>query len=60
MDDSSSLSLGFENFLLRGSSIRSTDYVVGVVTYAGHDTKIMKNSARSVFKFSRLDKSVNT
>ena len=41
------LSLGVENFLLWGSSLRNTDFIYGLVVYTGHDTKIMKNSAIS-------------
>ncbi len=32
------------NFVLRGSSIRNTDFIIGMVAYTGHDTKIMLNS----------------
>ena len=41
------MSLSVENFLLRGSSLRNTDFIYGIVTYTGHETKIMKNSANS-------------
>ena len=37
-------SLAFENFLHRGSSLRNTEWIIGVTIYAGHDTKIMMNS----------------
>jgi phospholipid-transporting ATPase len=38
------IALTYENFCLRGSVLRNTGYVVGVVTYTGKDTKIMQNS----------------
>ena len=38
------VSLSSENLLLRGSSLRNTDWVIGFVVYAGHQTKIMMNS----------------
>jgi phospholipid-transporting ATPase len=41
---SNQLSIGPENLLLRGSSVRNTDYVYGVVVFAGHETKVMMNS----------------
>jgi phospholipid-transporting ATPase len=41
--------------LLRGSSIRNTNYIYGVVVFTGHDTKIMKNSAAAKYKFSSLE-----
>ena len=37
--------VGIDNFLLRGSSLRNTDWVLGVIVYAGQETKVMKNSA---------------
>jgi magnesium-transporting ATPase (P-type) len=36
--------------------LRNTKFVVGVVTYSGHDTKIMKNSMQSATKRSQLEK----
>ena len=53
------MSLSVENFLLRGSSLRNTDFIYGIVTYTGHETKIMKNSANSRQKKSRLEKKLN-
>jgi phospholipid-transporting ATPase len=41
------ISLTYENFLLRGSSLRNTDWIWGVVTHTGHDTRIMRNSVKS-------------
>ena len=41
---SNQISIGPENLLLRGSSVRNTDYVLGVVVFAGHETKVMMNS----------------
>jgi phospholipid-transporting ATPase len=41
--------------LLRGSSLRNTEYIYGIVIFTGHETKIMKNSVRSKSKFSRLE-----
>ncbi len=35
------LSLNIDNLLLRGSVLRNSDLVLGVVIYQGHDTKIM-------------------
>ena len=33
--------LNIENFVQRGCVLKSTDYVFGVVTYVGNETKIM-------------------
>lgn len=45
--------------LLRGSSLRNTEYIYGAVVFTGHETKIMKNSARSQAKFSKLERSTS-
>ena len=34
-----------ENFLLRGSCLRNTEYLYGIVVFTGHETKVMKNSS---------------
>jgi len=45
--------------LLRGSSLRNTEFIYGIVVFTGHDTKIMKNSVKSKAKFSKLERSTN-
>ena len=52
------ISLSSDNLLLRGSSLRNTDWIVGVVTYTGHDTRIMRNSVASKQKQSNLEKMI--
>ncbi len=32
------------NFLLRGCSLKNTKWIIGLVVYTGHETKIMLNS----------------
>jgi phospholipid-transporting ATPase len=48
-----------ENFLLRSSSLRNTDFIIGVVVYTGHESKIMLNSAKASNKFSHLESRMN-
>jgi magnesium-transporting ATPase (P-type) len=36
-------------------SLRNTEFVLGLVVFTGHDTKVMKNSAAAKYKFSRLE-----
>lgn len=45
--------------LLRGSSLKNTEWVYGIVVFTGHETKIMKNSVKSRAKFSKLERSTN-
>lgn len=47
--------LGQSNIILRGCQLKNTDWVVGVVVYAGQETKAMMNSAISPSKRSRLE-----
>jgi magnesium-transporting ATPase (P-type) len=49
------IGLGYDNFCLRGSSLRNTEFIVGIVTYTGNDTKVMRNSVPSAQKQSKLE-----
>lgn len=53
--DHEKISLNSEYMLLRGMSLRNTEYILGVVINTGHDTKVMRNSASAKYKFSRLE-----
>ena len=46
--------MDFNNFLLRGTILKNTGYVVGVVVYAGDDTKIMLNQGGIHHKMSQV------
>ncbi len=39
--------------------MRNTDWVIGVVVYAGHETKIMKNSSKARPKKSKIQYATN-
>ncbi|KAE9524276.1 hypothetical protein AGLY_015315 [Aphis glycines] len=50
-----------KQFLLRGSILRNSKWIYGVVIYSGHETKIMINkSLRSVLKESAMGKIQNS
>lgn len=49
-----------ENILLRGSSVKNTEFIYGITIFTGHDTKVMKNSTSAKYKFSKLELLVNT
>ncbi|XP_069780829.1 phospholipid-transporting ATPase VD isoform X2 [Narcine bancroftii] len=51
--------LSKENLLLRGCTIRNTEAVVGIVVYAGHETKAMMNNSGPRNKHSKLERQLN-
>jgi phospholipid-translocating P-type ATPase (flippase) len=53
------ISLDIENVLLRGSTLRNTDWVIGVVLFTGHETKLMKNANKTPHKASQVENMTN-
>ncbi|RZC77961.1 hypothetical protein C5167_003790 [Papaver somniferum] len=51
--------LSQSNIILRGCQLKNTEWVIGVVVYAGQETKAMLNSAASPSKRSRLESHMN-
>lgn len=47
------------SLLLRGSTLRNTKWVLGVVVYTGKETKIVMNSRRAPFKLSTIERTMN-
>lgn len=45
--------------LLRGCSLRNTDWVIGLVAYTGADSKIMLNGGATPSKRSKIEKETN-
>ena len=45
-----------DNMMLKGTILKNTEYIYGIVVYAGHQTKIMKNSHKPEPKVSKLIK----
>ncbi|KAI5711667.1 probable phospholipid-transporting ATPase VD isoform X2 [Diaphorina citri] len=48
-----------DNLLLRECIVKNTDFVEGIVVYAGHDTKAMLNNNGPRYKRSTLEKKIN-
>lgn len=48
-----------QQLLLKGAVLRNTKWVVGLVTYVGHNTKIILNSKKSTIKYSKVFKFVS-
>ncbi|XP_073518556.1 phospholipid-transporting ATPase IB isoform X2 [Phyllobates terribilis] len=59
MDSNSPVAVGPDQILLRGAQIRNTQWVVGIVVYTGHDTKLMQNSTKAPLKRSNVEKVTN-
>lgn len=53
--DGKEIALEADNLCLRGSSLRNTEWIVGIAIFTGHDTKVMMNSAKSKPKFSKIE-----
>ncbi|KAG8142419.1 hypothetical protein E2320_006332 [Naja naja] len=51
--------LNKDNLLMRGCIVRNTEAVVGIVVYAGHETKAMLNTTGARYKRSKLEKRMN-
>lgn len=48
-----------DNILLRGCNVRNTEWVLGVVVFTGHDTKIMMNAGITPSKRARIARELN-
>ncbi|XP_057810905.1 phospholipid-transporting ATPase 3 isoform X2 [Salvia miltiorrhiza] len=57
--DKQILPLSPNQLLLRGCSLRNTEYIVGAVVFTGHETKVMMNSMKIPSKRSTLEKKLD-
>uniref|UniRef100_A0A3P9MY19 Phospholipid-transporting ATPase n=1 Tax=Poecilia reticulata TaxID=8081 RepID=A0A3P9MY19_POERE len=48
-----------DKILLRGCTVRNTEWCFGLVIFAGSDTKLMQNSGRTTFKRTNIDQLMN-
>jgi len=48
-----------KNLLLKGSILKNTEYVIGIIVYCGFNTKIMKNTKNPRIKMSYVMKTMN-
>ncbi|XP_005870630.1 PREDICTED: probable phospholipid-transporting ATPase VB isoform X1 [Myotis brandtii] len=58
--DQTRTGFGSESLLLRGCTIRNTEVAVGIVIYAGHETKAMLNNSGPRYKRSKIERRMNT
>lgn len=49
------LPLGVDQLLLRGTSLRNTSFVNGVVIFTGHETKLMRNATATPIKRTAVE-----
>eukprot|EP01038_Epipyxis_sp_PR26KG_P006476 gene6476-8908_t len=47
------------SFLLRGSTLKNTAWILGLVAYTGKDTKLIMNSRKVPFKLSTVERIMN-
>ncbi|XP_074010091.1 phospholipid-transporting ATPase IB isoform X3 [Numenius arquata] len=59
VDGQSPVPVGPDQILLRGAQLRNTQWVLGIVVYTGHDTKLMQNSTKAPLKRSNVEKVTN-
>ncbi|XP_020973107.1 phospholipid-transporting ATPase 3 [Arachis ipaensis] len=57
--DNQTLPLSPNQVLLRGCSLRNTEYIVTVVIFTGHETKVMMNSMNVPSKRSTLERKLD-
>ncbi|EFC39377.1 predicted protein [Naegleria gruberi] len=53
------LSIDTEQICLRGSSLKNTDFMIGVAIFTGHDTKLMMNTKETPHKISKIERMIN-
>eukprot|EP01083_Nonionella_stella_P154256 496795_1 len=53
--DKEPIPVGMNQFILRGCTLRNTDWIIGVVVFTGVETKISLNNKESKFKRSNVD-----
>jgi phospholipid-translocating ATPase len=58
-DGSQEEPINIENLILRGSTLKNTKWVIGLVLFTGHESKIMLNSGVTPSKRSRISRELN-
>jgi len=52
-------SISIDNLLLRGCTLRNTEWALGIIIFTGHDTKIMMNAGITPSKRARIARELN-
>ena len=53
-DENEPIAVGMNQFLLRGCTLRNTDWIIGIVVFTGIETKISLNNKEMPFKRSNV------
>ncbi len=48
-----------KQLLLKGTKLRNTEWILGIIIYTGHNTKLMQNSKKPKIKYSHVDNLLN-
>ena len=59
LDDDDKYPVDIQQILLRGTVLRNTGWVIGVVLFTGEDSKIVMNSGNTPSKRSRVERQMN-
>uniref|UniRef100_A0A8C2P143 Phospholipid-transporting ATPase n=1 Tax=Capra hircus TaxID=9925 RepID=A0A8C2P143_CAPHI len=59
LKEKSPISIGPDQVLLRGTQLKNTEWILGVVVYTGFETKFMQNAVKSPLKRSKVEKVTN-
>ena len=54
-DSDEQVGVGMTQLILRGCTLRNTDWIIGMVVFTGLDTKLMLNNKNRGFKRSNVD-----
>ncbi|XP_023570818.1 phospholipid-transporting ATPase IB [Octodon degus] len=57
--DRSPVPIGPDQVLLRGTQLRNTQWIIGIVIYTGFETKFMQNAVKSPLKRPKVEKVTN-
>ena len=59
LKDGTKIPMDPDQVLLKGSTLRNTEWLIGICVFTGHDTKIMQNSSNGSAKQSKNAKALN-
>ena len=51
--------INVNQLLLKEAHLRNTDWIIGIVVYSGHETKVLMNSKKGKYKISSVETFIN-